>query len=95
MKPKIDSISTKGGMNGKDSTLSITVPLEKSDETYQIDNIHSTFHIRWNKLTYNFILGQFNIPTVYLYPGLYSKNNQICTHNICEISSLQVVKCGW
>jgi hypothetical protein len=37
MKPKIDSIRTEGGKNGKDSTLSITVPIEKSDETYQLD----------------------------------------------------------
>lgn len=37
MKPKIDSIKTEGGKNGKDSTLSITVPIEKSDETYQLD----------------------------------------------------------
>ena len=37
MKPNIDSIRTEGGKNGKDSTLSITVPIEKSDETYQLD----------------------------------------------------------
>ena len=37
MKPKIDSIRTEGGKNGKDSTLSITVPIEKSNETYQLD----------------------------------------------------------
>lgn len=37
MKPNIDGIRTEGGKNGKDSTLSITVPIEKSDETYQLD----------------------------------------------------------
>jgi hypothetical protein len=37
MKPKIDSIKTEGGKNGKDSTISITVPIERSDETYQLD----------------------------------------------------------
>ena len=37
MKPKIDSIKTEGGKNGKDSTLSIIVPIESSDETYQLD----------------------------------------------------------
>ena len=37
MKPNIDIIRTEGGKNGKDSTLSITVPIEKSDETYQLD----------------------------------------------------------
>jgi hypothetical protein len=37
MKPKIDSIKTEGGKNGKNSTLSITVPIERSDETYQLD----------------------------------------------------------
>jgi hypothetical protein len=38
MKPNIDGISAQGGKNsdGK-STLTITVPIEKSDETYQID----------------------------------------------------------
>ena len=37
MKPKIDSIKTEGGKDGKNSTLSITVPIEHSDETYQLD----------------------------------------------------------
>ena len=37
MKPKISSIKTEGGKNGKNSTLSITVPIESSDETYQLD----------------------------------------------------------
>ena len=37
MKPNITSIKTEGGKNDKGSTLTITVPLEKSDETYQID----------------------------------------------------------
>jgi len=38
MKPKIDSIKTEGGKDGKGkSTLSITVPIESSDETYQLD----------------------------------------------------------
>lgn len=37
MKPKIDNIRTEGGKSGKDSTISITVPIEKSEETYQID----------------------------------------------------------
>jgi hypothetical protein len=37
MKPKIDSIKTEGGTEGKKSTLTITVLLENSDETYQID----------------------------------------------------------
>jgi len=38
MKPNINSISTQGGKdsNGK-STLTITVPIESSDDTYQID----------------------------------------------------------
>jgi len=37
MKPKIDDIRTEGGKNGKDSTLSIIVPIENSEETYQLD----------------------------------------------------------
>lgn len=38
MKPKIDSITTQSGKNSDGtSNLSITVPIEKSDETYQID----------------------------------------------------------
>ena len=38
MKPLIDNISTQGGKDSNgNSTLSITVPLEKSDETYQLD----------------------------------------------------------
>lgn len=38
MKPKIDSIKTEGGKDGNGgSTLSITVPIESSDETYQLD----------------------------------------------------------
>jgi hypothetical protein len=37
MKPNIDSIKTEGGSEGKKSKLTITVPLENSDETYQID----------------------------------------------------------
>ena len=37
MKPKIDSITTEGGKDGENSTLSITVPIESSEETYQLD----------------------------------------------------------
>jgi hypothetical protein len=37
MKPKIDDIRTEGGKDGKDSTLSIIVPIESSKETYQLD----------------------------------------------------------
>lgn len=37
MKPNIDSIKTEGGSEGKKSKLTITVPIEKSDETFQID----------------------------------------------------------
>ena len=38
MKPKIDGITTQSGKNSDGtSNLSITVPIEKSDETYQID----------------------------------------------------------
>ena len=37
LKPNIDNIKTEGGKSGKDSTLTITVPLEDSDETYQLD----------------------------------------------------------
>ena len=37
MMPKIENIKTEGGKNGTDSTISITVPIEKSEDTYQID----------------------------------------------------------
>lgn len=37
MKPNIDDIRTEGGKEGENSTLSITVPIESSDETYQLD----------------------------------------------------------
>lgn len=37
MKPNIDNIRTEGGTDGKNSTISITVPLEHVDGTYQID----------------------------------------------------------
>jgi len=37
MKPNIDGIKTEGGTEGKNATISITVPIEHSDETYQID----------------------------------------------------------
>ncbi len=37
LKPDIENISAEGGTSGKKSTLTITVPLERSDETYQLD----------------------------------------------------------
>jgi len=37
MKPKIENITTQAGKDGKNSTLSITVPIESTDGTYQID----------------------------------------------------------
>lgn len=37
MKPNIENIRTEGGKDKKDSTISITVPIERSNETYQID----------------------------------------------------------
>lgn len=37
LKPNIDNIKTEGGKTGKKSTLTITVPLEHSEDTYQLD----------------------------------------------------------
>jgi hypothetical protein len=37
MKPNINNIKTESGKSGKNSTLTITVPLEHSDDTYQLD----------------------------------------------------------
>lgn len=37
MKPDVDSITTSSGKDGKDFKLSITVPIESSDKTYQLD----------------------------------------------------------
>lgn len=37
LKPNLESIKTEGSKNGKDSIISITVPLVSSNETYQID----------------------------------------------------------
>lgn len=37
MKPDIDGITTSAGKEGKDFKLSITVPIESSDKTYQLD----------------------------------------------------------
>jgi hypothetical protein len=37
MKPNIDNIRTESGKSGKNSMLSIIVPLEHTDETYQLD----------------------------------------------------------
>ena len=37
LKPVIDNIQVSGGKDGKESTLTISVPLEKSEYTYQLD----------------------------------------------------------
>jgi hypothetical protein len=37
LKPNINNIKTEGGKSGKNSTLTITVPLEHSEDTYQLD----------------------------------------------------------
>ena len=37
LKPNIDNIKTEGGKSGKRSTLTITVPLDHSEDTYQLD----------------------------------------------------------
>ena len=37
LKPNINNIKTEGSKSGKNSTLTITVPLEHSDDTYQLD----------------------------------------------------------
>jgi hypothetical protein len=37
LKPNINNIKTEGGKLGKNSTLTITVPLEHSEDTYQLD----------------------------------------------------------
>lgn len=37
MKPNIEGIHTEGGKDKNGSTLTITVPIERSDETYQLD----------------------------------------------------------
>ena len=37
LKPNINNIKTEGSKSGKNSTLTITVPLDHSDDTYQLD----------------------------------------------------------